>query len=144
MIYYLDASAWVKYYVREESSLWMEEFWRKSPACACSVLGPIEVMAAIRRRLSPGKTQLDPIFDQICKQFQGFQSIPVSLDILQISRSMIGRHTLRGADFIHLSSMVYLQRLVDEPLTLVACDAELLAAATAEQFAVIDPTRDPI
>lgn len=141
MIFYLDASAWVKYFVREESSLWMEEFWQKNPACACSVIGPIEVMAAIRRRLPQRKTQLDPVFDQICQQFQGFQAIPVSLDILQISRSLMRRHALRGADCVHLSSMVYLQRLVDEQISLVACDAELNAAATAEQIAVIDPTK---
>lgn len=109
------------------------------PACACSVLGPIEVMAAIRRRRFQSKTPLDPIFDQICQQFEGFQAIPVSSDILQISRSMIGRHALRGADCVHLSSMVYLQRLLAEQITLVASDAELLKAAHAEGIATIDP-----
>ena len=139
MIYYLDASAWVKYYVREGSSPWVEAFWDKTPMCARSVLGPIEVMAAIRRRISPGKTQLEPIFAEVCRQFQGFQAIPLSLEILQISQRMIVRHALRGADLVHLSSMIYLQHLLEEPITLVASDAELLNAAVAEGIATMDP-----
>jgi predicted nucleic acid-binding protein len=32
-IFYVDASAWVKYYVEEAGSDWMEQFWERRFVC---------------------------------------------------------------------------------------------------------------
>jgi predicted nucleic acid-binding protein len=38
-VFYLDASAWVKLYVNEAGSQWIEDFWNSSLLSACSDLG---------------------------------------------------------------------------------------------------------
>jgi predicted nucleic acid-binding protein len=49
-LFYLDASAWVKYYVVEAGSVWIDRFWNLRAPCACSDLGLIEVLVTLARR----------------------------------------------------------------------------------------------
>lgn len=50
IIYYLDASAWVKRYYQETGTRWIQELFAQNPAFSCATLGLIEVMATLARK----------------------------------------------------------------------------------------------
>lgn len=50
IIYYLDASAWVKRYYQEEGTSWVQCLFTHRQVLACSSLGMIEVMATLSRK----------------------------------------------------------------------------------------------
>jgi len=45
ILYYLDASAWVKRYYQESGTAWMQDLFAHNRTMACASLGLIEVMA---------------------------------------------------------------------------------------------------
>ncbi len=55
IIYYLDASAWVKRYVQEAGTDWILELFGKRPAFASASLGYIEVSATLARKRRAGE-----------------------------------------------------------------------------------------
>lgn len=141
-VFYLDTSAWVKYYTVESGSDWMERFWQRGPALACSKLGLIELTAALVRRgrqphLLGGA--VDQIVAEAERHATGLQLIPLSDAVLSKSRDVVLRHALRGADGIHLGSALYLRQELSQAIGFVASGAELLSAAAAEGFATFDP-----
>jgi predicted nucleic acid-binding protein len=48
-VYYLEASAWVKRYLSEPGSTWVQKFFTQKEPLACCTLGYTEVSAAISR-----------------------------------------------------------------------------------------------
>lgn len=50
IIYYLDASAWVKRYYRETGTAWVQDLFFQNPLMACANLGFIEVAATLARK----------------------------------------------------------------------------------------------
>jgi predicted nucleic acid-binding protein len=50
VLYYLDASAWVKRYFAEAGNSWMHTLFRREATLASTALGQIEVAAALARR----------------------------------------------------------------------------------------------
>jgi uncharacterized protein len=145
-IFYLDASAWVKYYVNEPGSDWMDRLWEQQPAFACSPLGPVEVIAGFVRRSRQEPALVDvlgSIVAEVDHQFDAFQVVPISDAVLALSREVIVQHALRGSDAVHLASALRLRQTLVEPLVFVSSDVELLAAARAEGLSVVDPMLDP-
>ena len=63
--------------------------------------------------------------------------------VVRLAEAMGPQWKLRGADSIHLASAVRLRDSLSAAVTVIASDAELLAAATAEGFDVLDPSQDP-
>ncbi|MFO0795626.1 MAG: type II toxin-antitoxin system VapC family toxin [Candidatus Brocadiaceae bacterium] len=49
-LYYLDASAWVKRYYKEDGTTWVQELFNRNQIMACASLGMIEVMATLSRK----------------------------------------------------------------------------------------------
>ena len=143
MMYYLDSSAWVKYYLVEQGSEWVSRFLAKSPRCAVHELAVIEVAATILRRhqsQQAGRELSQQTVAEVNRHFQGFLAIPFTALSLESIQTVLFRHRLRGADAIHLAAVLWLtSQLKSEPVTLVASDAELLRAALAEGIATINP-----
>ena len=144
MIYYLDASAWVKYYLWEAGSEVLSALLGQSPQCACSTLGLVEVMATIIRRHRDRQADEDftrQTINDVRRDFAGFIRIPVSDVVVAATRPLLQRHRLRGADCVHLASAEWLrQTIAEEEVTLVASDAALLRAASADAFPTLDPS----
>ncbi len=56
VVYYLDASAWVKRYFAEAGSAWVHSLFSREITLASTVLGYIEVAASLARRSRPGSS----------------------------------------------------------------------------------------
>jgi predicted nucleic acid-binding protein len=69
--------------------------------------------------------------------FSSYIRIEVSPEIVESARDLVQRRPLRALDALHLASAVNLQDSVGEPVTFVAADRRLLAAAEAEDLKVI-------
>jgi len=144
--HYLDASAWVKKYLREEGSNWVLDFALRRPRVACAGLGLIEVLATIARRhagsgVSAAETKV--AFEAARGDFRHFRQVPLTTEVLALTGPLLLKHRLRGADCIHLASAIWFRTAVAEPVTLVASDAELLRAGAAEGFTCLDPQLNP-
>ncbi|HPD29550.1 MAG TPA: type II toxin-antitoxin system VapC family toxin [Phycisphaerae bacterium] len=142
-LYYLDASAWVKCYVREAGSDWMRGFWDLRLPVACSSLGYIEVISAILRRAGRSDSEIGAVLGKIGRDREAIYEAGVSATVLEQAEALVRRHRLRTADAIHLASAAMMGKELEESVSVIASDAELLAAATAEGMAAIDPQANP-
>jgi predicted nucleic acid-binding protein len=147
-IFYLDSSAWVKYYVSESGSQWIERFWSLRPPCACSDLGLVEILATLARRQKEKPVvggAYEQIIHEVRLQFLAFQAVPLSAEVLATASEMARKRALRGADCVHLASAIHIRRVTtSRAVTFIASDMELLGAASAEGFPTLDPTEDPV
>ncbi len=144
--FYLDASAWVKRYIREPGTDWILRFWSHALPTACSTLGLIETLSTVVRRHVAGDAPAAATAaarDAIDRDFNGFCRIAVSTNVIAIAPTLPEKHQLRGADCIHLASALLLRQDLGETVTVIACDTELLHAAQAEGLPTLDPLAEP-
>ena len=64
-------------------------------------------------------------------------------NILTIASKLLDQHILRALDAIQLACAIYARNLLDEPVTFLSADNNLLLAATAEGFATDNPNTHP-
>jgi predicted nucleic acid-binding protein len=122
-LYYLDSSAWVKRYLTEPGSAWIRALFERDEPFACCLIGYTEVSAALARQ-------------------SAMLHVPVDAEVVRLAANLAWEHRLRGADAIHLAAMQWLREsLASYPgsLTVVTADAELVAAAAACRFSVLNP-----
>jgi hypothetical protein len=70
-------------------------------------------------------------------------AISLGANVLSHAADVANTHALRGADSIHLASAIHMRESLGAAVTMIASDAELLAAASLEGFAILDPAVDP-
>ncbi len=143
--YYLDSSAWVKRYQSEAGTEWLERLWNQPVHFACATLGLIEVLCTIARRHAAqtvAEAVTTSMLSAVRSDFDTFLGVELDERVLHLAKSLASRR-LRGADCIHLASALRVRESSGETVTLIASDAELLAAATAEGLPIIDPSRNP-
>ena len=63
ILYYLDASAWVKRYFQEQGTDWIQTLFAQNSNMACASLGVVEVMATLARKRKAGEIQVS-VLDQ--------------------------------------------------------------------------------
>jgi predicted nucleic acid-binding protein len=145
-LFYLDASAWVEYYVVETGSDWLDGFWNLRVPIACSDLGLIEVLATLARRQKQ-KAALSGSYPDVVREvqrhFRAIKGISLDSDVMMLACAVADKYALRGADSIHLASAIWLREKLGATVTMIASDAELLAAALLEGFATLDPNKNP-
>ena len=73
---------------------------------------------------------------------QRFMIVEVSGAPVEGIEALIARHTLRGADSIHLSTALWLKKATKSPIVFVASDHELLAAARSERLKTLNPSEN--
>jgi hypothetical protein len=49
------------------------------------------------------------------------------------------KHSLKGADVVHLASALWIQKATKETVSFVASDIQLLRAAKAEKLDIVNP-----
>jgi NMD protein affecting ribosome stability and mRNA decay len=79
----------------------------------------------------------------IRRDYDSFIQIDLDPPVLRLAHELAIRRRLRGADCAHLAAAMRLRELRAGAIIFVASDAELLAGAVAEGFAVLDPSTDP-
>ena len=146
IVYYLDASAWVKRYYQEDGTSWVQNVFTHKQALACSSLGMIEVMATLSRKrkaLEINLSQFKLKAWELEDDWRHFIHIQMTDDIVNIAKELTKKLALRGSDAVHLSSALLLQRRFakkTEQLVMITSDYELKEAAKSSKLDVIDPT----
>jgi hypothetical protein len=148
--YYLDASALIKRYAPESGSQWIVGL--TDPGADTTILLSeitlAEMAAAFAAKHRSGQSFTREQRDRALSRF--LQECDEQLTLLQVDRYVIDlaveltqSHRLRGYDAVQLASgMMALRDLAAQgysPVTFVAADEDLLAAARAAGLAVENP-----
>lgn len=145
IVYYLDASAWVKRYYQEVGTTWVQNLFAQNQTIASASLGLIEVIATLARKEKGREidsSMLEQKRQELESDWERFLQIHMTVEVVHIAKTVAKELALRGADAVHLASAFVLRsRLAeeDDQLTLVVSDRELKAAAQSSGLATIDP-----
>jgi predicted nucleic acid-binding protein len=146
----LDTSAIVKRYKTEVGTVWIEAL--TDPATRNTIilseitLAEMAAALATLHRAPGGATK--PARDRALKLFLGhcdsnYRLIAVSRAIIDRAVTLTQYHKLRGYDAVQLATaLITNESLINSefsPLTFIAADADLLAAAQAEGLASANP-----
>jgi uncharacterized protein len=146
-LYYLDTSALVRLYVREDGT---ERLLRLASRAnnhrfALLSLTRVEMHSAIRRREREGDID-GPGADRLLSQFEQhlesrFIKQVLNDSLIDLATSFVNRHGLRAYDAVQLAGCLMLKEnsASDEP-NFVCSDQRLLQAAESEGLASFDPT----
>jgi uncharacterized protein len=145
-MYYLDSSAWVKRYGDEQGSAIVGALFENGSRLACSVLGLVEVHAALARRVKRGDLSENDFLQltiEIRMDWQSFYQLPVFPEVASSAVILAREEALRGMDALHLASAIYLSKLENEiDFALICSDVELNEAAQRRGLRVIDPSTE--
>jgi len=114
--------------------------WLAAGAAATARLSAVEVASALARRCREGsfsQAERDRALAALEVDFSALRAVELSTPVVLEARILLVRHPLRAGDAIQLSSALLLRRELNEPITFVAYDDRLKAAAKAEGLAVV-------
>lgn len=144
-LYYLDSSALVKRYYREEGTEFVQRLFDSAPLFVTSSLTLVEIVATLARKRK-AKAISQYVFEQKLKDFeedwQDFIEVRLTPDVVGRAKQIARVQALRGADALHLASALKVrERIPDRPVSIffVVSDKELKEAAANQGFDVIDP-----
>jgi len=132
LIVYLDTSAWVKLYVREDGSKELHKLIRKAEALAASVVAYPEARAAFARLKAEGLTsdaKHQQRLAQLNLDWENMLRVELTPTIVRSAGDLAEVYGLRGFDSIHLASAVWLKEKTKTPLQFAVFDQRLKAAA---------------
>ncbi|HLH00894.1 MAG TPA: type II toxin-antitoxin system VapC family toxin [Bryobacteraceae bacterium] len=136
---YLDSSALMKLYVSEPGSAGMEESVRANvPLLVTSRIAYAEVLSGLNRCFIGGRISASAYRAQkkiFLADWNGLSKIEVTDETLQSADALIGRHSLRGFDAIHLCSAL----CVGHP-SFACFDQRLRMAAEREGLELVPPS----
>ena len=139
---YLDSSALVKRYVAEPGSEAIDRLLAEHPYAATSRLAYPEILSALNRKRSTREISTR-VFDDIANAFESDwrKLFILELDdvLVPIIRKSIRKHSIRGADAVHLASAMWLRSTLKEDVIFACSDSKLLDAAHGERLVAFDP-----
>ena len=141
---FVDASALVKRYVREQHSAAVRRILGTT-VVAISRLSEVEVPSALARLEREGRLSLDGR-DKATTAFEtdlaAWRIVELTPEVMALARACILRRDLRTGDAIQLASALWLHGAAESLLAgVLAFDARLRAAAAAEGLPVLDVRR---
>jgi len=135
MIVYLDTSALVKRYFKEEYSAEVINYWVQAEEIITSCVTYAETMACFWRKKREGLTP-DELIQKVSMLFkrdwESFVRVEVNEDLNEYVDSLIQRHPLRGFDAIHLASAKVVHDSLPGNLIFLCFDRRLASAAHEE------------
>jgi predicted nucleic acid-binding protein len=135
MILYLDTSALVKKYFKEDGSPDVISLWKKSSAIVTSSIAYAEGMAAFYRKKREVKLKdksFKKIINSFHKDYQSFICVQATNDLNSYIRRIVSTYPLRGFDAIHLASALIVQEILPQDFIFACFDQVLLKAAYSE------------
>lgn len=148
--YYLETSALVKLYVREQGTDRVLALAERSAQnrLATLALSRIEVHSAVRRRERNGEISAQVashLLDTLDLHLQSrFVTQMVTDFVLDIACALIDRHALRAFDAVQLAGYSALKTSAGNDIPVFVCaDQTLLAAARREGISILDPSSGP-
>lgn len=142
---FFDSSALVKRYVAEEGREAVNAVIEGAHLIAVSRLAYAEVLSALIRRraaFAAAEAEFAARVEAFRDDWRGFTVFDMNDEALAQVDRVIESYRLRGADSIHLSTALWIRKVVAHDLVLVAADRELLAAAGKERLKAVNP-QDP-
>lgn len=142
---YFDTSALVKRYVKEKGSEKVDSLLADAVSVVTSRLTYPEILSAFNRRWKEGafsEEWLNKMIENFEAEWDKFIIIDFQEEFFASTRELIRKHSLRGADSVHLSSALWLRPLAKGNMTFIACDKNLLKAAKAERLKVVNPQEE--
>ncbi len=132
MILYLDTSALVKLYVREDHSDAVRQEVTAAVAAATARIAYAEARAAFARRAREGTLapqDLRRVVTALDADWENYLCLEVTENIARQAGELAERYALRGFDSLHLASALALQRRVAMPFRFLCYDDRLQAVA---------------
>lgn len=139
---FVDSSALVKRYIEEPGSDKIDALLDGARKILVSRLAYAETLSALVRRrkvLDFSDEEFDHVIAEFRSDWERFTVLEMNDEALQHLDRVIERHTLKGADSIHLSTALWIKQTSAANLTFVASDKELLSAARNERFKTVNP-----
>jgi len=136
---YLDTSALVKQYIREQGSSEVSTWVAQAEFCATSVIALAEATAAFARGLRTGGITLktgERAVEALNEHWSGYVRIVATQKLVSRAADLAWRFGLRGYDAVHLASAEAWQSDVAEPVALVTYDRQLGEAGRRLQFVI--------
>lgn len=151
--FYLDASALVKRYLAETGSTWVESLCadQANNAVAIARFGLVETAAAFAAKRR-GQFITDNAYEFVLGALlhdagARYRLVTVGPTVIDNAIQLTRRQKLRGYDAIHLACALAVNKPLVEydlpPLTFIAADDNLLAAARSEGLAAENPNDHP-
>jgi uncharacterized protein len=128
MIHYLDTSAVVKLFIRENGSDYVSGLIQETGLFATSKICQPEFSAALSKSVRMGICTMDvaeAVRSQFSRIWLSVIKIEVDSSTLEAAADLAWTHGLRGYDAVHLASAVQLSRLMHSPITMLTYDKQL-------------------
>lgn len=142
MILYLDTSALVKRYFKEEYSDEVLSRWQRAEEIVTSSVAYAETMACFYRKKREAELShklIGKIADLFRMDWKSFIRVEVNDELNQYIDMVVGKHRLRGFDAIHLASAMIIHEKLPENFLFVCFDDRLAHAAYEEGFEAFPP-----
>ncbi len=147
--FFVDTSAIAKRYLNELGSDWVVS-WTLAGAgnlIAISELTIIELFSAFARRVREGNLPLNRA-DALRSNFllhveSEYLVVKLEKQVLAQARNFVTQYPLRTLDAIQLASAKQTLTMLDEQVTFVSADSNLLVVAAAEGFKIDNPNLHP-
>lgn len=140
MIAYLDTSALVKLYVREEGSEIVRRALTQATVAATCQIAYAETRAAFSRSWREGLLSESDYRRTIAlfrTDWDRYLALAVSDKIVLLAGDLTEYHHLRAFDAIHLASLITLRQQTQEPVTALCWDTRLKSAMCDCGFSVL-------
>ena len=141
MIAYIDTSALIKKYVKEQGSDKVKETWNSAAMIGVSMVAFAEFCAALNRKLREDALSQTE-YTTALKDFKADWHALVRIEVTEHLNDRIERLTtqypLRGFDAVHLASALYFQEFETEIISFLCADDRLNNAARQEGLQVVD------
>jgi len=141
-VIYIDSSAFVKRYVKEEGSDAVQSLIQRGEDIATSKLAYPEILSAFARKERAGELARGlrkKLLDQFEADWKSVFIVELHDELLPTMKLLLTKYPLKGADTVHLSSALWLKRAVQTDMTFVASDVNLFKAAQGERLRVFNP-----
>jgi predicted nucleic acid-binding protein len=139
---YLDSSALVKRYVDEPGSDAIDRLLAEQPHAATSRLTYPEIVSALNRK-QRAKDFSRRVLGELIGSFESDWGklfvLEFGEELLPSVKNAVLKHSVRGADAVHLASAMWLRSALKEDVVFACADAKLLAAARAERLLAFEP-----
>jgi len=144
MICYLDTSALVKLYVREEGSETVRELVDAAAVVATAKVAYAEARAALARGFREGlleERDYRLVVAALQDDWARYLALELSDPLIWLAGELAEKHRLRGFDAVHLAAAVTLQARVKGRVAVACWDARLWDALRASDFNVVPKVR---
>jgi uncharacterized protein len=139
---YMDTSALAKRYLEESGTETIQTIVADAEVIATSKLAYPEMLSAFMRKHRSGEIKRKPLHTVLARfqsDWENLLIVDFHDELLPIIKRLMERLPLKGADSVHLSSALWLEKVSSASVTFVASDANLIQAAKLEGMATVNP-----